>query len=176
MKPGTREFHEFIIGPFVKQIREAYEKLQILSEADLQGHASQLIQRFFQESGAPNGTFKVLTERYFKDPGIHPDIAVFKRSKPWVLLELKERRKLPERSARKEWQRLIEAGKVLRPKRGYLVYVARYGTGKVLRTPKGPGAHYFFEVPITLEQVWTSGRIAEWEEHFKKSSKFVAAK
>src|SRR5437879_1072206 len=114
MKPGTREFHEFVKGPFAKQIREAYEKLQILSEADLQAYASQLIQKFFQESVAPNGKFKVMNKPYFKDLGIHPDIAVFKRNKPWVLLELKERRKLTERSARKEWQRLIEAGKVLR--------------------------------------------------------------
>lgn len=118
----------------------------------------------------------MLNKPYFRDVRIHPDIAVFKRTKPWVLLELKERRRLTERSAQKEGARLIEAKKLLRPKRGYLLYVARYGKGAVLRGRKGPGTKYFFEVPITLQEFWTIEGITQWEESFKKRSKFVASK
>lgn len=176
MKPGIKEFHAFMKGSFSKHIREAYEELRILSEGDLQAQAWFLIQQFFQDCGPTGKKFKVLNKPYFKDVRIHPDIAVFRRSKPWMLLELKERKRLTERSARKEWNRLIKARKVLRPKRGYLIYVARYGNGAVLRGPKGVGAKYFFEVPIVLEDYWTPQRITQWEQGFKKWSKFVAAK
>jgi hypothetical protein len=176
MKPGIKQFDAFIKSSFSKQIREAFEELRILSEGDLQAHAWFLIQQFFQELGSTGKKFKVLNKPYFKDVRIHPDIAVFRRAKPWLLIELKERKRLTERSARKEWARLIKAKKLLHPKRGYLVYVARYGNGAVLRGPKGPGAKYFFEVPIILEDYWTPQRIEQWEKTFKVWSKFVASK
>lgn len=178
MLSGIKEFHAFIQGPFTKEIRESYEGLQILSEGDLQAQAWFLIRQFFQEHDPTRKKFKVLNKPYFKDLGIHPDIAVFKRAKPWVLFEVKERKRMTEKAAQKEWLRLLYSKKHLHPhpKRGYLVYVARYGCGRILRGRKGAGARYFFELPITLEQFWKNERIVEWEKRFKKWSKYIAPK
>ncbi len=176
MRLGVKDFHAFVKGPFAKQIRQAYEELRILSEGDLQAHAWFLIQEYFQQTDPTGKRFKVLNKPYFKDIHIHPDIAVFRRKKPWVLLELKERKRLTYRSARREWERLIRAREILRPKRGYLVSVARYANGTVLHGPKGSGARYFFEVPIILEESWMPERIAQWEQSFRKWSKFARAR
>jgi len=173
LKPGTREFHEFIKGTFRKELRNAYEKFSIVSEADLQAIAWLLLRDFLREHDPVERKLKVLNKPYFKDLGIHPDLAIFRRGKPWVLIELKERRRLTVRSARKEWKRLIRAKEFLKPKRAYLVYVARWGNGKVLTGPKGPGAKFFFEVPIVLEDVWPQKRVEDWEEEFRKWSKYV---
>ncbi len=173
MKPGIKDFHAFVSGRFRKSIRESYEKYLILSEADLQAYAWSLIVDFFREHDPTGLRFRVLNKAYCKDLRIHPDLAVFKKGKPWVLLELKERRKLSGRSANKEWKRLIRAREHLRPKRAYLVYVARYGESKALHGPKGKGARYFFELPVVLEDSWTRERIQAWEPEFKKWSKFV---
>ncbi|MGH9858972.1 MAG: hypothetical protein ACRD5F_02990 [Candidatus Acidiferrales bacterium] len=175
MKPGIKEFHAFLRGPFRKSIRETYEKYLILSEADLQAFAWSLIVEFFRENDPTGRRFRVLNKPYCKDLRIHPDLAVFKRSKPWVLVELKERRKLSVRSAKREWKRLIRAREHLCPKRAYLVYVARYGDSKALDGPKGKGARYFFELPIVLEDSWTRERIQAWEPEFKKWSKFASS-
>src|SRR6266571_4698415 len=127
MKPGIREFHVFIKGTLAKRVRDAYEKLAILSEADLQAQAWCLVRDFLRGYDPEERKFRVLNKPYFKDLRIHPDLAVF-------------RKKITTRSARREWRRLIKARKLLKPKRVYLVYVARWGNGRVLTGPKGPGA------------------------------------
>ena len=97
-------------GEFGKELRKVYLAYEILSEADLQAFAWMLICDFVKEHGSAQ-KFKVLNKPYFKDLRIHPDIAIFRKEKPWVLVELKERRRLTERSAQKEWDRLILAKK-----------------------------------------------------------------
>jgi len=174
MKPGIREFHVFIKGTLAKRVRDAYEKLAILSAADLQAQAWCLVRDFLRGYDPEERKFRVLNKPYFKDLRIHPDLAVFRKKKPWVLIELKERKKLTTRSARREWRRLIKARKLLKPKRVYLVYVARWGNGRVLTGPKGPGAKFFFEIPITLEDVWLRERIVAWEEEFRRWAKYVS--
>ena len=173
MKPGIKEVHNFIKGSLAKQIRDAYEHLEILSEADLQAFAWLLIRDFLRQYDPGSGKFRVLNKPYFKDLHIHPDLAIFRRKKPWVLVELKERRELTARSAKKEWNRLIKAKKAVNPKRAYLIYVARWGNGRVLRGPKGLGAKFFFEIPIILEDVWLPERVSAWEAAFHKWAKFV---
>jgi hypothetical protein len=175
VKPGVKEFHDFLTGAFAKEVRSRYEQYQILSEADVQAFAWLLIKNFFEEYDPEGLRFRVFNKPYCKDLRIHPDLAVFKRGKPWVMIELKERKILSERSARREWDRLIAARKCLRPKRGYLVYVARYGELKVLNGPKGAGARFFFEIPIVLEQFWTADRISSWERGFRHWSKLYEA-
>jgi len=174
LKPGIKELHRFIRDNFEKELRDAYVRYSIASEADLQAIAWLLLREFLKAYDPTETKLKVLNKPYFKDLGIHPDLAVFRKGKPWVLLELKERKKLTALSARKEWKRLIKAKELLRPKRAYLVYVARWGSGKVLTGPKGAGAKFFFEIPITLEDVWLPRRIEEWERGFRKWSKYVA--
>jgi hypothetical protein len=173
MKPGIKEFHNFIRGPFKKQICDAFEHLEILSEADLQAIAWLLIRDFLRQYDPASEIFRVLNKPYFKDLHFHPDIAIFRRRNPWVLVELKERKKLTVTSAKKERARLIKAKNAVRPKRGYLIYVARRGNARILRGPKGPGAKFFFEIPIVLEDMWLPKRITEWEEAFHKWAKFA---
>lgn len=173
MKPGLKDLHAYITGTFARVLREKYERFEILSEADLQALSWSLLQSFFQEND-PKRRFRVLNKPYLKDLRIHPDLVIFKRRKPWVLIELKERKRLTEQRARREWDRLIEVRKHLRPRRAYLVYVARWGDGKALRGPKGAGAKFFFEVPIVLQSIWTDEHVAQWEKDFQKWSKYVA--
>lgn len=175
MRLGIKGFHAFIKGPFKKRLLESYEKYEICSEADLECHARNLISDFLEEADPEGKRFRVSVKPYFKDIRIHPDIAVFKRDKPWVLLELKERKQLSEKSARNEQRRLIKAQQHChpRPKRGYLVYVSRYGDKRALSGPRREGARFFFEIPIVLEECWTRERVAEWEQEFKRRSKFT---
>jgi hypothetical protein len=173
---GIKEFHEFIFdGEFAKEVRKAYLAYEILSEGDLQALAWMLICEFLK-SLHTRANFKVLNKPYFKDLRIHPDIAVFRKEKPWVLVELKESRRLTQRGAQKEWNRLVLAKKHMRAKRGYLVYVARWGDKKILKGPKGRGAKFFFEVPVILQNVMTKLEVTEWEKEFRKHAKFTLRK
>jgi hypothetical protein len=179
MKPGIKELHIFIKGTFAKEIRYAYEHFEILSEADLQAHAWLIIRSFLEQYDPASRKFQVLNKPYFKDLHIHPDLAIFRRKKPWVLIELKERRELTVKSAKKERNRLIKAKKALKRKtvklkRGYLVYVALRGKGRILPGPKGPGAKFFFEIPIVLEEHLLPKQITAWEKDFRQLAKYIA--
>ena len=59
-------------------------------------------------------------------------------------------------------------------KRGYLIYVSRYGDEITIKGPKGVGARYFYEVPITLEDIWKKEKIKDWENKFKSLEKYVS--
>jgi hypothetical protein len=175
MKPGIKELHNSIKDPFATNIRAAYENLEIVSEADLQAFAWHLIREFLRLHDPAVKRFRVLNKPYLKRLNVHPDLVIFRKEKPWVLIELKERMKLTASSAKKEWDRLIKAKRqIVGPKRGYLIYVARRGDGRVLRGPKGHGARFFFEIPILWEGYWLPERIAEWEMTFLKWAKFDA--
>ncbi len=167
MGSGIKEFHNFVLHDFAKKIRYSYEQFNILSEADLQAIAWKLIGDFIEKHDT-NRKLKVFNKPFFKGLGIHPDLALFRKQKPWVLIELKERRRLSKGSAQKEWKRLIKARKSVRPKlkRGYLVYVARTGDGRILKGPKKKGARFFFEVPIVLGEMWPQERVAAWQREF----------
>ena len=174
MKPGLKDLHEFLTGEFAKAIRELYENFRILSEADLQAVAWSLLDGYLKTNDPTRKRFRVLNKPYLKDLRIHPDLVVFKRRNPWVIIELKERKKLTEKRARKDWDRLIRVRRVLCPKRAYLVYVARWGNGRALKGPKGPGAKFFFELPIVLQEVWRDDHVRKWEREFSVWSKYVA--
>ena len=156
MKLGIREFDSFVKGRLKDQLLERYKKSEILTEADLQVYASSYLTEYFQSSGPAGKHFRVLNEPFFREFHAFPDIAVFKRGKPWALFELKERLHLPLRVARKAQAKLLSARNAFGPslKRGYLLYVIPHGGESALGGPKGEGAHYFFEVPIVLSHVW----------------------
>ncbi len=175
MKPGIKELHNFMMSDFAKGLRKEYFGFEILSEADLQTVAWRLIREFIDSRGSSR-KFKVLNKPYFKDLRIHPDLAIFYKDKPVVLIELKEGKRLSERTAKKEWKRLIQIKEKTKAKRGYLAYVARWGIGKTLKGRKGKGAKYFFEVPVTLEEVHTKAEVAEWEERFRRKAKYILQK
>jgi len=118
--------------------------------------------------------FRVLNKPYLRALTTYPDLVIFKRQKPWVVIELKEQRQLSRVAAQKEWLKLIKARNALHPKRGYFIYVARKGSRKVLSGPKGDGARFFFEVPIVLEHVWTPAKIDAWKIERRLWARYVA--
>ena len=68
---------------------------------------------------------------------------------------------------------MVQARKKLEHKRGYLVYVARYGEKRALLGPKRVAAYHFFEVPIVLELSMKPRDLKEWREGFRLWSKYV---
>lgn len=155
-----------------KEVRDRYWNYHILSEADLQAVVWQLIHLFISKHDPQFETFKILNKPYLKGLRIHPDIVVFENRKPWVVIELKEGKKLNPTAAKADWERLIESKKAFRAKRGYLFYVARYGTQKILSGPKKKGAKFFFEVPVVLEFIYPEARIKQWEQEYRFWAKY----
>lgn len=174
MRPTIREFDAFIRGDFKKQIRKAYEKPEIFCEADLQAFAWLAIRKYL--SRFKNDRMRVLNKPFFTFR-FFPDIVVFKREKPWVLIELKEKKKLSLGSANQEKSKILKLTKRIRKyqgkylKRGYLVWVGRYNTS-FPREIKKEGARFLFEIPILLDERWTKEQISAWSGKFKPFSKY----
>jgi hypothetical protein len=154
-------------GPFAGSIERAFRKYHIFCEADLQSFAWRKIKSFLQKHEEATGKFRVLNKPFLRDCGTYPDLVVFRRRVPWVVIELKESRTMREKSAMKERTKLLQALDVLHPKRGYLVYVARYGRRRAISGPKGKAGRYFFEVSIVLEQTMSKAKVKEWTEEFR---------
>lgn len=134
----------------------------------------EIISLFLSKYDHEGKRFKVLNKPYLKGLRVHPDIVVFRRRKPWVVIELKEVKRLKLKSALKERERFLETRQAFKAKKGYLIYVARYGEDKVIRGPKGPAAKFFFEVPIVLQSARTVRSIKKWEKDFKFWSKYIS--
>jgi hypothetical protein len=173
MRLGINEFHKFVNGDLSKQILDYYQNLQILSEADLQSIVWKLLTEYIQVNDPKPYEFKVLNKPYLKGLKIHPDIVIFRKGDPWVIIELKEKHVLNTLSATSEQERLIQNKSEFKAKRGYLLYVARSGEGYALQGKKAvSAARYFFEVPIILEKVLTHDEYKKWVSDFKHWSKF----
>jgi len=172
-KLGINALNKFLKTDLKVHLLEMYWDFRILSEADLQSVVWKLLNEFIARTDSKPERFKVLNKPYLKGLRIHPDIVIFRRGKPWVVIELKERRVLSELSARRELGRLLKSREKFKAKKGYLLYVARYGDGRALRGPKGPAARFFFEVPIILQTVKTAESIKKWENDFRFWAKYV---
>jgi hypothetical protein len=172
-KLSIKDFHRFMRGPFVASIKRAFKSHQIFCEADLQSFAWRKIKNFLERHEEAKRKFRVLNKPFLRDCGTYPDLVVFRRKTPWVVIELKESKMMKVASAGKERKKLLQAKKVLHPKRGYLVYVARNGERRVIQGPKGKGGYYFFEVPIILEQSMSKAKVKEWTAEFKLWAKYV---
>ena len=172
-KLSIKEFHSFMQGPFAKSIERAFKSHHIFCEADLQAFAWRKIKNFLRRHEEKQGKFRVLNKPYLRECGTYPDLVIFRKRVPWAVIELKESRELTIGIARREREKLLEAKKILRPKRGYLVYVARLGNEDAIGGPKGSGARFFFEIPIILERSMSREKIKEWREGFRQWSKFV---
>jgi len=172
-KLGVRQFHKFMRGSFAKSIGRAYKSHQIFCEADLQSYAWHVIAQFLKKNEEEQGKFRVLNKPFLRDCNkTYPDLVVFRRRKPWAVIELKEGRSLPELRASAERDKLVAARKI-KPKLGYLVYVARYGAKRALQGAKGDGARYFFEVPVVLSLSMDKSGLRDWTEEFRRWSKYV---
>jgi type I site-specific restriction endonuclease len=177
-KLGVRQFHRFMRGSFSESIRKAYESHQIFCEADLQSYAWHAITQFLRRNEEERGKFRVLNKPFLRECKTYPDLVVFRRRKPWAVVELKEGRSLPELRASTERDKLLDARKILdlEPKRGYLVYVARHGNRRALSDRKGAAARYFFEVPIVLSLGMKKPELVDWTKKFRLWSKYVLHK
>jgi hypothetical protein len=177
-KLSIKDFHSFMRGEFRACLRTAFKSHQIFCEADLQSFAWWRVKTFLEKHEESHYKFRVLNKPYLRGAsGTYPDLVVFRREKPWVVIELKESRRLTVTTAAKEREKLGRVREKLHHKRGYLVYVARYGEKRALRGPKGEGnAYHFFEVPIVLELEMKREKVKEWTRGFRAWSKYVIPK
>jgi hypothetical protein len=167
------EFRRFMRTEFTDSIRRAYKSHQILCEADLQSFAWYRIRQFLKRSVGSRGEFRVLNKPFLGKSNTFPDLVVFRNKVPWAVIELKENKRLPERTALTERDKLRRARESYAElKRGFLVYVARYGDRRALHGPKGDNAYYFSEVPIVM---WRTRAEAdkEWIREFRTWSKYA---
>ncbi len=103
---SAAQFRSFMRGPFSDSIRKAYKSHQILCEADLQSFAWYRIRQFLKKVGGSRGKFRVLNKPFLRKSKTYPDLVVFKDKTPWAVIELKENRKLPEKTALTEREKL----------------------------------------------------------------------
>ena len=170
-KPGIREIHSFISVELRKELMDRYTRFRILSEGDLQSHVWQLMTEYMAQTESRAGLHIVFNKLYIKEMGIFPDIVIFRRNKPWIFIELKESKRLKQRTADRMLKRFLKIRSKINIKRGYLLYLCRYGAGKVIKH-KGTGNRWFYEIPIVLEDTLTRNRIREWEAEFIKWAKY----
>lgn len=177
---SAKGFRDFLRGDFTDSLKRAYKSCEILCEGDLQSFAWHRIRQFLRSTGGSRNEFRVLNKPFFKGSGAYkgsrtyPDLLVIKGESPWAVIELKETKRLPQKTAAREREKLRRArGACPELKRGYLVYVARYGRRRAVEGPKGRNAYYFSEVPVVL---WRSRAEAdrEWIKKFRSLSKYVA--
>ena len=172
---SIKDFHRFMRGGFAKSIKKAFVEHQIFCEADLQSFAWRKIKNFLERHEEVPGRFRLLNKPFLRDCTTYPDLVVFRRRVPWVVVELKESRILTKERASKERDKLLSARKILKAKRGYLVYVARSGERRSIPGPKGDAGYYFFEVPVILDRTMSGAELREWKEEFRSWSKYVVA-
>jgi hypothetical protein len=167
------KFHSFMRGSFRDSIRSAYKSHKIFCEADLQSIAWYKIRQFLRRNEEKKGKFRILNKPFLRDCKTYPDLVVFRGKQPWVVIELKESKKMTVASASAERKKLTQARNKLNHKRGYLVYVARDGEDRALHGPKGKAAYHFFEVPVVLSVSMDKAAIRLWRDEFKLWSKYV---
>ena len=107
MKVTLKDFDKFVKNKLPKYLLHDYLNYKIISEADLQSIVWNYITTFIKENHEKANEFKVLNKPYLKELKIHPDIIVFRKNKPWLIMELKESKKLKPKSSKKEREQYI---------------------------------------------------------------------
>ena len=183
---GIKEIDNFISTELKATIFERYYQYEILSEADLQSHIWQILYDYFRAKEEKKGTFTIHSNNYLKDLRAHPDLIIFRKSKPYIIIELKEWRTVnPNKwsnsrksiAAKKDFQRLLNAKKHFwevhhyKIKRGYFLYISweqiKFQEEKV----KGEGARFLFPIRLVNEGFTFE---KDWKEKFKKRSKYIS--
>ena len=128
---------------------------------------------YFQKSQTKPELLNILTEPHLKELGRKkPDIVVFRHRKPWIVIELKEKKELKPSTAENQRERLLGMRKIFPTlKRGYLLYIVRKSTGKVIRGPKKDGKYFFYEIPIVLANM-DKEKSRSWTEQYKYWNKY----
>lgn len=176
MKIGLRELHSFLVGQLPDLILNHYSKFHILNESDLQFYVTRYVSKLLQKDKEKgrlelHGCLSCSDTRSGKKT--FPDILVFHRGNPWVVIELKEGRRVKKLTAAEERAKIFHQRKSLNAKRGYLIYVGRWGKHRLLRGRKGPYGFWFYEVPIVLERVGVAKEtIKQFEDEFRRRAKY----
>lgn len=175
-EPNLTAVDKFIKETLSKKILDRYMSFQIISERDLQSHVSVILYDYFKKTQNKPELLNILTEPHLKELGLKkPDIVVFRHRKPWIAIELKEKKKLKLRTAENQRERLLRMRDIFPTlKRGYLLYVARKGTGKMVKGFKNEG-RYFCEIPIVLATEMNKmdkEELRSWERQHKYWDKY----
>lgn len=173
MRIGIQQVHRFLTLEIPHRVVIRYKNLKILNEADFSREATNRIARFLRQDDDPK-RLSVTNCPYCMPSKTYPDIVIWKRHKPWVIVELKEKRRLDTVTLASEKSKMLRQHKALRTtKRGYFMYLARYGKHRLLRHKQEYG-YWFYEVPITLERNagMSPGEVESWEKTFRKVNRY----
>ena len=173
MRIGIQQVHQFLTLEIPRRVVIRYKNLKILNESDFSREATNHIAKFLRQDDDPK-RLSVTNCLYCKPSKTYPDIVISKRQEPWVIVELKEKRRLDAVTLESEKSKMLRQQEALRTtKRGYFMYLARYGKHRLLRQKQEYG-YWFYEVPITLERnaCMTPGEVASWEKAFKKVNRY----
>jgi hypothetical protein len=172
MRIGIPQVHRFLTKDVPPRVVTRFREFKLLNESDFSREVTNRIARFLKQDDDP--TRLTVTNCLYHQPSkTYPDITIRKRNKPWVIVELKEKRKLDTRTLESEKSKMQRQHRILGTKRGYFVYLARYGKHRLLRNKEEYG-YWFYEVPITLERNanMTPEEVQLWEKKFRSANKY----
>jgi hypothetical protein len=179
MKIGLRKLHAFVTKKLPSKLLRRYKNFEILNESDLQFEVTREL-RLFLRRDSEKGRLEVHGCLSCLDSKVavktYPDIVVMHRRKPWVVIELKESGRAKQLTAQQERDKIQRQRVTLSAKRGYFLYLARWGKHRTMRELKGPFGFWFYEVPVTLERGGMSAKqIKEFQAEFRKRAKYISA-
>jgi hypothetical protein len=179
-KLSINTFHKYLMTDLKDQLLEMLKNHNILTEADLQSVVWMLLRDFIKKSDSKPERFKVHNQIYLKDIGMYPDIIIFRKNIPWIIIELKEKHHLKIKTVETERKYLLEMKKKFKKlHKTYLLFVVRKGkgTGKIIDGPKGKGSRFFFEIPILLSKAMPLKEDRDkWERERKKLANYRITK
>ena len=99
------QIHNFIIKKLVTKLKNDCKKLRILTEGDLQSVAYYFLRSYIQKQSKKK-VWRILNKPYIRSVkkrrkgkiGTFPDIVIFQKNRPRIVIELKEARRIKERA------------------------------------------------------------------------------
>ena len=124
------QIHNFITKKLVTKLRNDCKKLRILTEGDLQGVIYYFLRGYIQKQGEK--AWRVLNKPYIRNVkrqkkdkiGMFPDIVIFQKNRPKIVIELKEARRIKEGAIKYDLRKIIKLKK-LGIRRSYLILLTQ---------------------------------------------------
>ena len=185
MKITTQQLHRYMTWTLPRQLKTAYKRLEIATEADLQATVWLLINRFLRHRDRKKD-YRVVCNPYcqtLKDRdsgrGIHPDIVVFKdclseEPKAWAIMELKESSRYRDGVLAGDIDRLKKCRTRLRGcEAAYVIFVGRHGSHSLSATEKKiMGSGCITPISVVLDRRWKDSQIGELADKLKRLARF----
>ena len=176
-KPTIRAFNHFLRTDLKRAVVRSARRHQILSEADLHAFCFFRISRWIRTNDTLR-VFRTHNKQYLTESGKYPDIVIFRKDRPWALIELKEQRLLKISVANSEAKKLSEIrddfGKRLKKMapRTYVIYVARRQEKESSRVPFVGNCNF---IPIVLSEQFGMNKdeYHEWLLRFRTLTKYA---